>query len=318
MTFNELGAMLREERERRGLTLDQVATRLKISVRSVRAIEDGDTNELPHAVYARGFIRAYGSLLGLDASQVFEAMDTVYPHEVKEDLVENPCVVDSPRGGGRLARVILTLALVLSGVLFAAYWYHKQKSARELMPSVAEPAPFAEPAPAQPPVPAPVTPEPSVEPQPVTQPSGGDVMPSANGTTSHAPVAIPAANGSAPVPAAPATAPVEKIKIPTPAQVAQEVAIPPSVTASEAVVPDGQHRVVLTAVAECWVHSTADGSDVRQFSLHKGQTFALAFAKTLTLKLGNAGGVQLRYDGKDLSLAGAPGQVKTIVFPPAE
>ncbi|MEG1610133.1 MAG: helix-turn-helix transcriptional regulator, partial [Bilophila sp.] len=52
------GSLLREERVRCGYTVDEVASRLKITARVVRAIEDGDMDSMPHAVYASGFIRA--------------------------------------------------------------------------------------------------------------------------------------------------------------------------------------------------------------------------------------------------------------------
>ncbi|RXF74526.1 DUF4115 domain-containing protein, partial [Desulfovibrio sp. DS-1] len=78
----------------------------------------------------------------------------------------------------------------------------------------------------------------------------------------------------------------------------------------------GTHRIVVIALADCWVHSSADDSDVRQFSLHKGQTFALTFSKRLTLKLGNAGGVRIRYNGQEQPAPGDMGQVRTLVFPP--
>ena len=79
----------------------------------------------------------------------------------------------------------------------------------------------------------------------------------------------------------------------------------------------GPHKVIITATEECWVHSNADHTDTRQFSLRKGDTFALTFTKSLELKLGNAGGVRLRYDGEELPPVGASGQVRTLTFPPA-
>ncbi|MEG6594164.1 DUF4115 domain-containing protein, partial [Desulfovibrio sp. 1188_IL3213] len=79
----------------------------------------------------------------------------------------------------------------------------------------------------------------------------------------------------------------------------------------------GPHKVIITATEECWVHSSADNTDTRQFSLRKGDTFALTFSKSLELKLGNAGGVRIRYDGEELPPVGGSGQVRTLTFPPA-
>ena len=83
-------------------------------------------------------------------------------------------------------------------------------------------------------------------------------------------------------------------------------------------VQPGTHKLIITATEECWVHSSADKTDTRQFSLRKGDTFALTFSKSLELKLGNAGGVRLRYDGEELPQAGQSGQVRNLTFPPAD
>ena len=101
----------------------------------------------------------------------------------------------------------------------------------------------------------------------------------------------------------------------TPAQVSkpQEEIVEATVVA-----PAENHKLIITAIEECWVHSNSDKTDTRQFSLRKGDTFALTFADSLELKLGNAGGVRLRYDGRDMPPAGTSGQVRTIVFPPRE
>lgn len=317
MTLQELGLMLRQEREARGFSLDMVATSIKVSARTLRAIEQGDTDELPHAVYARGFIRAYGNLLGVAPDVVTDAIDSVYPFEVQEDLVENPCVVEPVSGRGRRKGVVLTLALITSGLLFAGYWYHKQKTAREQMPAVAESAPFVEPAPPAQPAVTPQTAAPAASAPDVVQ--GQQADPSAAGQPSF-PADKPQQSGaSSSMGAATGGAASERLhNTPTPEQVAREVLVPQSASDAAALPPAGQHRIVLTAVAECWVHSTADGSDVRQFSLHKGETFALTFSKKLTLKLGNAGGVRIRFDGNDMPAPGEAGQVKTLTFPADE
>ena len=85
---------------------------------------------------------------------------------------------------------------------------------------------------------------------------------------------------------------------------------------ADGALPPGQHKVIITATEECWIHSNADNTDTRQFSLRKGDTFALTFTKSLELKLGNAGGVRIRYNGEDMPAPGQSGQVRTLTFPP--
>ena len=66
LTLADFGALLRERRIHKGLTEENVAAELKITSRLVKAIEEGDMESMPHAVYARGFIRAYAKLLAVD------------------------------------------------------------------------------------------------------------------------------------------------------------------------------------------------------------------------------------------------------------
>ena len=74
MTLEELGALLRAERERRGLSIEDVSAHLKISVRKLRALEDGDASAMPHPAYVKGFVRSYATYLGMATSEVVEAM----------------------------------------------------------------------------------------------------------------------------------------------------------------------------------------------------------------------------------------------------
>jgi transcriptional regulator with XRE-family HTH domain len=61
-----VGAALRQERERRGLALGDVARATRFTVRQVLAVEEGRLADLPPHPYARGLVTAYASLLGLD------------------------------------------------------------------------------------------------------------------------------------------------------------------------------------------------------------------------------------------------------------
>jgi cytoskeleton protein RodZ len=62
-----VGAILKQTRERQGMELATVEEETKIRAKYLRALEDEDWEVLPGPAYARGFIRAYADLLGLDA-----------------------------------------------------------------------------------------------------------------------------------------------------------------------------------------------------------------------------------------------------------
>src|SRR5687768_10574464 len=67
-----IGAALREERERQGLTLEDLEARTKIRTRYLRALENEDWDILPGPAYVRGFLRTYASTLGLDAEDLVD------------------------------------------------------------------------------------------------------------------------------------------------------------------------------------------------------------------------------------------------------
>lgn len=61
-----IGTTLREARTRLGMDINEAEVRTKIRTRYIRALENEDWEVLPGAVYIRGFLRAYGQVLGLD------------------------------------------------------------------------------------------------------------------------------------------------------------------------------------------------------------------------------------------------------------
>ncbi|MGQ9865282.1 MAG: helix-turn-helix domain-containing protein [Pseudanabaenaceae cyanobacterium] len=62
----EIGAKLREGRQTKALSLEQITSATLIPERHLRAIEEGDISVLPEPIYIQGFIRKYGSAVGLE------------------------------------------------------------------------------------------------------------------------------------------------------------------------------------------------------------------------------------------------------------
>lgn len=72
----EIGAYLRQAREDRLLTLDQVAAKTLIQARLLNAIEHGKLHQLPEPIYIRGFIKRYADALGLSGAEIANAFPT--------------------------------------------------------------------------------------------------------------------------------------------------------------------------------------------------------------------------------------------------
>ncbi len=71
------GARLALARERSGLSVTQVAAKLRLDVRTVSALESGAYAEVGAAVFVRGFLRRYAELVGESAAEI----DALYAHQ---------------------------------------------------------------------------------------------------------------------------------------------------------------------------------------------------------------------------------------------
>ena len=70
LTFGE---ELRRERLIREVSLEEISSATKISVRLLTALEKSDLSRLPAPVFTRGFIRSYSRHLGLDPDEMVNA-----------------------------------------------------------------------------------------------------------------------------------------------------------------------------------------------------------------------------------------------------
>lgn len=73
------GLELRRAREARGLSLDEVAARTKVSGALWKGLERGDLSRWPPGIYARSYVRAYAEMVGLDAQGVVDEFCRLFP-----------------------------------------------------------------------------------------------------------------------------------------------------------------------------------------------------------------------------------------------
>lgn len=86
--MDELGHILREARENKGLTLEAVQSEIRINTRYLKALEDGDYAQLPTPVHVRGFLRNYARFLGLDPQPLLER------YQYSQNYQPSPVVTD--------------------------------------------------------------------------------------------------------------------------------------------------------------------------------------------------------------------------------
>jgi cytoskeletal protein RodZ len=69
-----VGQQLRAARERQGVTLEDVAARTRIPTRHLQSLEDSEWSKLPAPTYTIGFAKSYAGVLGLDRTEIGEAL----------------------------------------------------------------------------------------------------------------------------------------------------------------------------------------------------------------------------------------------------
>lgn len=74
-----LGFLLRSEREKKGLSHDQVVQVTRLRRHYVEALEKEDWDKLPPPVFVRGFIRSYARVLGLDEQKALSLYEKSAP-----------------------------------------------------------------------------------------------------------------------------------------------------------------------------------------------------------------------------------------------
>ena len=115
------GRMLAQLRSERGLSVTDVAQRLKYGARQIEALEAEDFGKLPGTTFVRGMIRGYAKLLAVDPEPLLKALEQRYiPGEISVDLRAKR--IPFPEGGKRGSRMYSWFSLLLlaatAGVLY--------------------------------------------------------------------------------------------------------------------------------------------------------------------------------------------------------
>src|SRR6266704_3327043 len=80
-TSSGFGQMLRETRERQGISLRQIANATKISVSVLEALERNDISKLPGGIFGRAFVRSYAIEVGLEPEETIQEFLAQFPHD---------------------------------------------------------------------------------------------------------------------------------------------------------------------------------------------------------------------------------------------
>ena len=163
----DFGRKLREARERRGLSLRQIANATKISMITLEALERNDIARLPGGIFSRAFVRSYALEVGLDAEETIQEFMDQFPqdsvtagHPATSQVEDHDAVESDRRMASTFVRLVFLSIPVAVVVLYFATAGRRANAPRPAAVQVAEPAAPSKPAVTEPSAAAPA-PEPT-------------------------------------------------------------------------------------------------------------------------------------------------------------
>lgn len=282
------GQTLREAREARRMSVAEVAQELKISRQAVERLEQGQYDSLPGDTFARGYIRSYARLMGMDPARLALAFDRERGIEVRERSVSSIARVEPPSRSGRRLMWWSSVLIIVALVLSALWWYETNQPTFGPLPGLEELDSEA------------LLDDVEVDaitlPESIAEQTDGvpaDLMP-----VEPAPAEVEAESGAAPTNA----------DENTPAQEAatQSAEDTPHADAAptEPAAPASSAGLVLSVAADCWVQvSAADGRVLHSALMRAGQTLELPPSGALDLVIGDRSAVtEIRFQGNSVTL----------------
>ncbi len=287
------GAQLKQERERQGITLEEISISTKIGTRMLRALEEEHFDQLPGGIFNKGFIRANARCVHMDEEQAiadYLAATGASPLAKKPENDDQAPFLEPPSRDdngattgppwGTFAVVLLIVALGFGAWGF--YSRESQKPARDsAAPAVNSPNPSpsatAEQSPSE------QKPAESVDSSTPVQPAEQPPNPPARPSTPSQPVSPPA---------------------PTSASNPPQPAIPAS----------GTLQVLIKAREDSWLSISVDGEIVTRALLSAPAQKSIRAEKEIVIKAGNVGALDFEFNGKKLPTQGDYGEVKTLTF----
>jgi cytoskeleton protein RodZ len=291
-TMESVGEKLRQRRIGQGLTLADVSATTRISLKNLQAIENDNVSQISSAFFYKSFVRQFAERLGLDYSELAAAVQScvstipepAMPGQLHAELPKVPRLEPARARNFRWFFSFVALVSVLAGCsglygVWETSRYNLQASVSSFMNSFAGGS--------------------KTRTQPVLE----------TGTRARS-----GRVGVAGKPAAATliTAPVA----PTPDRksVLKDGPAEPVAVANPTAETDSGFRVEVAAVEPTWLSITADNKEVYSGVLDTAETKELEGHDSARIRTGNAGGVNVLFNGKTIGSLGPRGQVRTVLF----
>lgn len=113
--FDTPGLILRTQREKQGLSSQEIAKRTHLDIKIVESIEQDSDEGMPAATYVRGYLRSYAKIVGVDPDHIITLYNSDSPQPPPEILpeVKQPSQVSSSDKPVKAFTYLITLGLVL-------------------------------------------------------------------------------------------------------------------------------------------------------------------------------------------------------------
>jgi transcriptional regulator with XRE-family HTH domain len=275
-TSGGFGGKLRDARERRGISLRQIANATKISVGALEALERNDISRLPGGIFSRAFVRSYATEVGLDPEATIQEFVAEFPNDAATagtaaaGHVEDHVSVESDRKMAGTFLWLIGLSLPIAGAVLYFAAAGRGGKPQAVPPNVTTPAP--EPGPAASPAPEP--------------------------------------SAAAPAPAPPAAAAVPPATAPPAARPpAAQASVPPAVPAAVE-----KLTIVLSVKRPCYVSASIDGERSIERLLQPGERQTIEVQREMVITAGDASAITLTLNGAEAKPLGRTGEVVTARF----
>lgn len=126
---SSVGAVLRAAREDQGLTVADVAERIKFSVKQLEALEDDKRDVLPEGAFLRGFVRSYARTLHLDETPLLAMMSPVQVQHGDVSAVQTGGLEFMPAQGSNKKSIYLMAAALFVAVVLALFIWNQKDEA---------------------------------------------------------------------------------------------------------------------------------------------------------------------------------------------
>lgn len=278
------GDRLRREREMRGITLDEITESTKISRRHLEALESEHFDQLPGGVFNKGFVRAYARFLGIDEDQAVADYSAASNEQPEPDNKFPLQIHDEPNRDLNPRRSNLPLVFAIAALVgvLVGYGFFKSKLHNSA----------------------------SVENTQQSAPATAASESQANGATSK-PVTSSSSDLTNDSATAAKKAPAQgtaALRPPEP----RHYAVPAE--SADAPASGKAFFVQIVAKEDSWVSIVADGKSVMQRVLLADKHKKIKAGKTLVLRTGNAGGIEVSFNGRPLGALGNENEPRTLTF----